>query len=300
MTPLSAVVLGGMLIALGIVLAVHSLRPAPPQLAAALSQLRPPPGTGHIANLAPSRPVRVPIVQLLPTQWRVFLERHVGARSADLAILDLTRSQLLARMISGALAGLLVPPAVAAVLAALGTAPPVSLPAGAALGLAAALWWAPARRVRANAAAARAQFTAALRAFLTLVAQERASRGSPVEALEEASRPWHGWPFRMIHSEVLRAELAGDTPWDALRGLGDRLGIDELRVLCDVVATAADGAAVFDTLLAEARTLHHAELAAQHASANAASERLVQPLALLAVGFVLLVLIPPLLRLFGT
>jgi len=99
---------------------------------------------------------------------------------------------------------------------------------------------------------------------------------------------------------VLRAELGGEQPWDALRRLGARLGVEELRALADIVSTAADGAAVFDTLLAEARNLHHAELAAQQAEANATSERLIQPIALLAIGFVLLLLVPPLLRLFNS
>ena len=103
----------------------------------------------------------------------------------------------------------------------------------------------------------------------------------------------------MIHTEVLRAELAGQPPWTALRELGTRLGVEQLRNMAEIVATAADGAAVFDTLLAEARSLHHAELSTQQAQANAASERLIQPLGLLAFGFVVMILIPPLLRLFN-
>jgi hypothetical protein len=132
------------------------------------------------------------------------------------------------------------------------------------------------------------------------VAQERAARGSPTEALEEASRGWQSWPYRLIHTEVLRAELSGQPPWHALRALGARLGVPELRGMAEIVSTAADGAAVFDTLLAEARNLHHAELSTERADANAASERLVQPIGLLAFGFVLMILIPPLLRLFTT
>ena len=129
------------------------------------------------------------------------------------------------------------------------------------------------------------------------MAQERSARGSPVEALEEAARGWHGWPYQLIHTEVLRAELNGQPPWDALRKLGTKVGMEELRSLAEIVSTAADGAAVFDTLLAEARNLHHAEMSAQHAEANTASERLIQPLGLLAFGFVLMILIPPLIRL---
>ena len=62
---------------------------------------------------------------------------------------------------------------------------------------------------------------------------------------------------------MLRAELAGHPTLGRARELGTRFGVTELVSLAEIVATAADGAAVFDTLLAEARSLHHAELTAQ-------------------------------------
>ena len=81
------------------------------------------------------------------------------------------------------------------------------------------------------AAEARAEFLAALTAFLGLVGLERQARGSPTEALEEASRISGAWPFRMIHAELLRAELAGQQPWDGLRDLGRRVGVEQLAAL---------------------------------------------------------------------
>ena len=115
--------------------------------------------------------------------------------------------------------------------------------------------------------------------------QERAARGSPTEALEEASRISGAWPFVMIHTELLRAELAGAPPWDGLRDLGRRIGLDQLSNLADIVAAAADGAAVFATLLAD-----------QQAKAGVASEQLSLPAIVLATGFIMLVLYPALTR----
>ena len=298
MNALSLITVGGMLAAFGIVLAVAALRPAAPKLSAGLAQLSAAPTTA--ARLT-TQPARIGgRWGWLPPRVARFVEAHVGVSDADLEILSMSRAQLAAQKLTRAAVGLLFPGVLTVLLSLTGNPPPIVFPAALALILAAGLWVGPSREAKAKAARARAQFRAALRAFLKLVAQERAARGSPTEALEEAARGWRGWPYQLIHTEVLRAELAGQPPWEALRQLGTRLGMEELRSMAEIVSTAADGAAVFDTLLAEARNLHHAELSAQHAEANAASERLIQPLGLLAFGFVLMILIPPLLRLFGS
>jgi hypothetical protein len=293
--PLGVIAFGGMIVAVGVVLAVLTLRPAPPRLSAVLAQLS--------AAPAPLGEASTPRARLagrwswLPEPVARFLEAHLGVADADLQILTMTRAQLAAQKLTRAGVGLLMP-SVLTVISLGGTPPPIILPAAFAVILAAMLWISASSEVTRKAARARAEFRAALRAFLQLVAQERAARGSPTEALEEASRGWQSWVYQLIHADVLRAELAGQQPWAALRQMGTRLGVEELRGLAEIVATAADGAAVFDTLLAEARNLHHAELAAHQAEENAASERLIQPLGLLAFGFVLLIIIPPLLRLF--
>lgn len=295
MTPLSLVTFGGLLVGAGLVAAVAALRPAPPRLSIALARLNAP------STINSAAPVRLPgRWTWLPAPAARFAATHIGVSDEDLAILNLDRPQLVATRLTRSAGGLLAPSAVAVLLSVSGHPPAFVLPVGATLLLAVVLWLAPSGHVRKQAAHARSQFRAALRAYLKLVAQERAARGSPTEALEEASRGWQGWPFRLIHTEVLRAELAGQQPWLALRELGTRLGVDELRNMAEIVSTAADGAAVFDTLLAEARNLHHAELSTQRAEANATSERLIQPIGLLAFGFVVMLLIPPLLRLYSS
>jgi hypothetical protein len=297
MSPLAVIAFGGMLVAAGLVLAVMSLRPAPPRLSAVLAQLSAAPAPAGEAPTSPGARLAGRWAWR-PTPVAQFIESHLGVADADLEILNMTRAQLAGQKLTRAGVGLLMPTVLTVLISLGGTPPPIIFPAGFALILAAVLWMRASTEVTRKAACGRAEFRAALRAFLQLVAQERAARGSPTEALEEASRGWQSWAYQLIHAEVLRAELAGQQPWAALRQMGTRLGVEELRGLAEIVATAADGAAVFDTLLADSRNLHHAELAAHQASENAASERLIQPLGLLAFGFVLLIIIPPMLRLF--
>ena len=73
----------------------------------------------------------------------------------------------------------------------------------------------------------------------------------------------------------------------------------ELRNLADIAEVAVDGAAVYNTLLATARTLRHAELSDQRTEANQISERMSRPLSLLVFGLTFFVLVPFMLRMFG-
>src|SRR4029078_5540700 len=104
------------------------------------------------------------------------------------------------------------------------------------------------------------------------------------------SRSSGSCPCRMIHAELMRSELAGQPPWDGLRDLGRRVGVEALTNLADIVAAAADGAAVFETLLGGGRNLRNAELTDQQAKAGVAGERLTLPAIVLAFGFIMLVL----------
>lgn len=297
MNPIVIITGGGMIVASGLVTAIMVIKPAAPKLSVALAQL-----TAAPTLAAPASAIRSSRGRWgwLPTPLARFVDAHLGVSEADLSILSMTRAQLSAKKLTRAAIGLLAPTVLTALISLGGSTPPVLFPAAMTLIMTSAMWVGPSNDVKKAARRARAQFRAALRAFLKLVAQERAARGSPTEALEEASRVWRDWPFQLIHSEVLRAELAGQPPWEALRELGGRLGVEELRSMAEIVSTAADGAAVFDTLLAEARNLHHAELSDQQADANAASERLIQPIGLLAFAFVVMILIPPLIRLFSS
>ncbi len=298
MTGLQTATLAGMLVALGLVLAVRALRPAPPSLTAALEQLSasptagplPPPGAspnsaGDRWNWLPSAVVRT-------------VEGRLGVSDADLAIIGRTRSELAARKLTLALAGLLTPALLGLVGVLLGVPVPFVVPGAAGLGLAAVGWLLPSAEAREAAGKARAEFRSNLESFLTLVAGERRARGSVEQALEEAAEISGSAPFVRMRRAIRRAALSGRKPWADLRDLGDELAVPELRSLAEIAAVAADGASVYNTLLASARTLRHAELSDARSRANEVSERMSRPLALLVTGLTLFVLVPFLVRMF--
>lgn len=298
MSPLQVAVFGGMITAAGLVLAVVAVRPGAPKLSLVLAQLNAA-ATVQADATSQEQPAGLQAPwwrRWLPAAALTWAERYLGARTQDLNILGMSRAELAARKVALGLCGLLTPPVLGATLILVGADVPALGPAGTALVLGALGWTIPSRQVAARATQARAQFSAALTAFLALVGLERQARGSPTEALEEASRISGAWPFRMIHAELIRSELAGQPPWDGLRELGKRVGVGELTNLADIVAAAADGAAVFETLLAEARNLRNAELAEQQTKAGVVGERLSLPAIVLAFGFIMLVLYPALTR----
>lgn len=298
MSPLQLAVAGGMISATGLVLAVGAVRPGAPRLSLVMAQLNVAAPVAAATTLT-GQPNAVRDLwwsRLLPMRLVAFAERYLGARTEDLNILGMSRAELAGRKVAFGLCALLAPAVLGAVLLVDGVDVGALLPAGVGVGLGALGWTTPSRRVADRATEARAEFIAALTAFLGLVGLERQARGSPTEALEEASRISGAWPFRMIHAELLRAELAGQPPWDGLRDLGGRIGVEQLANLADIVAAAADGAGVFETLLAEARNLRNAELSEQQAEAGVAGERLTLPAIVLAFGFIMLVLYPALTR----
>jgi hypothetical protein len=296
-SPLQLAVVGGMITAAGLVLGVAAVRPGAPKLSLVLAQLNHGAPIEAASSGSQAAGGRAPCWRaLLPAPVVALARRYLGAASQDLNILGMSRADLAARMAALAVGGLLGPSVLYAALLVAGLDVPALLPAIVSVGLGALGWVIPSRQVGDRAARARQEFLAALTAFLALVGLERAARGSPTEALEEASRISGAWPFVMIHAELLRAELAGAPPWDGLRELGGRIGVDQLTNLADIVASAADGAAVFETLLAEARNLRNAELTDQQAEAGVAGEQLTLPAIVIATGFIMLVLYPALTR----
>ena len=291
--------LAGMVVGLGLVLAVRAVRPAPPSLAAALEQLSagpmagtlPPPGTPP--SSAGDRRTWLPPAAVRPVEGRL------GVSDADLAILGRTRSELAARKVALALAGLLTPAVLGLLCVLLDVPVPFVVPTAVGLALAGVGWLLPSAEAREAAGKARAEFRSNLESFLTLVAGERRARGSVEQALEEAAEISGSAPFVRMRRAIRRAALSGRKPWSDLRDLGDELAVPELRNLADIAAVAADGASVYNTLLASACTLRHAELSDARSRANEVSERMSRPLALLVTGLTLFVLVPFLIRMFA-
>jgi hypothetical protein len=284
-----------MLILAGIAVAVRAFRPAPPRLSSVMAQL----------NAQPSRQLVDPVDERvqerswIPAAAVAAAERRLGAREEDLAILGRSRADLAVAKISWAVGGALFPVLISVILNLAGLHLPFVIPLVACVGVAAFCWVNPSRQVAKDAEDARREFRAALAAYLSLVGLERKARGSVPEALEEASRDSGARPFRLIHAEVLGAELNNQLPWNALKDLGRRIDVEELVILADTVSVAADGAAIFDTLMAEARSMRNADNVAQLEQAGKANERLVAPNMALLTCFGALLVYPAAARIIG-
>ena len=301
MSGVQLAVLAGALMGAGVYVLVTQLVPAaPPDLKATLAQLDTP---------APARPLApAPTVS---AGWSLtgalggWLARHGRTRgvlsvpAADLRLLGRDVEQFMLQKLAAAAFGLALPSLLWALATVLGLSVPVAIPAVVALLAAWLLWVIPSLAVREQAADARAEFRRALSSYLDLVALERAGSGSPVEALQSAARVGKGWVFTRIQDRLVLAERQGVTPWLALSDLADDVGVSELRDLADIVAVAADGAAIYETLLVKSRSLRNAQLSEEEAAANAQSERLVYPVVLLGIGFILLLFYPAVWRLLG-
>jgi Flp pilus assembly protein TadB len=282
------VVVSGVLVGLGILIAVSELVPASVQLGAALARLNPAgpaespgmlPGLGHrLAGALPWLPMP----------------------AADLALLGKDRGSWLASKIGWAVAGLALPSALAAAATLAGGSPAWALPVAASLALGACLFFVPDLQVRSQAARLRADFRHAMTSYLDLVGLERGAGAGPTEALEAAADIGGGWAFQRIASALDAARRVGTPPWTALAGLAADIGISELADLADIAEVAGqEGAKILDTLAARAASMRAEALAADRARAGSRSTTMVVPVALLGAGYLVLLIFPVIYRTFG-
>ena len=278
----------GALVGVGMTMMIAGWWPAPlaPPSAAVIP--------GPIAEPEPSRPL--PAVLRAPVRWwhteaAPPLVEALGLAkfAADLAMIDQTPAGLAARKVGCAVAGLATPTVLGAVLLLAGLPLPFGIPVLAGVIAAAALFFVPDLQVRAQADAARASMRAAAGVFLELVALERAADAGATEALDRAAQVGASREFDRIRDALLRAELAGQPAWTGLTHLAERTGVVALGDVADIMRlSAADGAAVYTTLRARAASLRTQMLTAATAKANAASEHMIVPVALLGVAFMAL------------
>jgi Flp pilus assembly protein TadB len=166
--------------------------------------------------------------------------------------------------------------------------------------LGAALFFVPDVVTRVSARAKRADFRHALTSYIDLVALERGAGAAPTDALEAAAEVGRGWAFERIDGALSRARKASAQPWDGLASLAEDIGISELADLAEIAGVAGqEGGRILDTLCARAESMRAEALAAARAQAGARSTTMVLPIALLAGGFLVLLIFPDFYRLFG-
>lgn len=227
------------------------------------------------------------------------LQRLPGVRvpTKNLALLGQGPGQFMLKKTALAALGLLCPVLVTIPWIIAGISLPFYVPTAAGLAVAGLLFITPDLAVRDQAKRAREEFAHALSAYLDLVALKRAADAGPAEALEKAAQVGRGWPFLYLQGALRRARLEKIPPWQALTELAEEYDLPVLDDVADIMrGSATDGAAVYKALRARTAALNTELLAAQAAEANAASEKMTAPGALLAVLVMLLMAFPAVIR----
>ncbi|MFD5633629.1 type II secretion system F family protein [Streptomyces sp. NPDC127077] len=285
------VVSSGGIVGAGLALLIRELLQPQPALAAAL------------ARSAPAA-LTMPEVELdrdeVWGRWLLArLERLPGVQVPvkNLALLGLGPGQFVLKKVAFAALGLLCPVIATIPWIVAGVGLPFYVPAGVGLLVAGGLFITPDLAVRDQARRAREEFAHALSAYLDLVALKRAADAGPAEALEKAAAVGRGWPFLFLQGALRRARLEKIPPYQALTELAAEYDLPVLGDVADIMrGSATDGAAVYKALRARTAALNAELLAAQAAEANAASEKMTAPGALLAVLVMLLMAFPAVIR----
>lgn len=125
--------------------------------------------------------------------------------------------------------------------------------------------------------------------------------GMGVEGALDAAATIAEDPFSARIAAVLDgARHGGRPPWQALAQMGADLQVSELVELASTVSLAGtEGARIRATLAAKAETLRRRQLAKQESEANAMTERLFLPGALLLVGFLVFIGYPAFARILS-
>ena len=124
--------------------------------------------------------------------------------------------------------------------------------------------------------------------------------GAGVEtALFDAASVGTGAGFRQLRSALSAARARRDPPWANLGVLGDRLGVVELQELEASMTLAGGGARVRESLAAKAESMRLKDLGQLESEAEARSETMVLPVAMMFAGFLLLIGYPALAGLSG-
>ncbi|MGH9157942.1 MAG: type II secretion system F family protein [Acidimicrobiales bacterium] len=178
-------------------------------------------------------------------------------------------------------------------LTVVGVAPPAPVLAVMTVAVAVGGFFLPDALLREEAERRRRAFRHALSAYLDLVNVILAGGGGMETSLHAAADAGDGWAFAAIRQALDRSRLTNRTPWDTFGQLGEELGVDELCELAASVALAgSQGARIRQSLAAKADSLRGHQVAETEASAEAATERMTIPVAVLLFGFLLFVAYP--------
>lgn len=292
----AGVVLGG-LAGAGIWLAVSGLVPGRPCLAETIAAMDYEPGP----PLPPPASLDERVGRLIGGVPGVERIRPSSQRRADLALLEKSEATHMGSKVASACSAMLVGPALTVMLAVIGFKVTWQFPAILAVGLGAVGYALPGLDVHAKAERQRRAMLRELSGFLDVVNLELASNELIGGAVDKAARAGDGIVYRLLRRTLADAAQRGVAPWDAIAQVGEERGVEELVTLAaSVRAAGSNGARVRRTLAAKAASLRVKTVADMQKEANAATTKMIVPLAGFATGFMILSLYPAIAHILGS
>lgn len=293
MSPLTAVVLAGAGVGVGVWLVWSGWSPARPPLAHTLARLGQP-----VVEVAPER-------DNLDVRFGVWarrlgpVDRLVGSMRADLRVLRRSPDEQAALIVVYTLCGLLWAPVVAAGGWAVGVRLPIGIPlwlalAGGAIGGVVSI-----RTVRTQAAERRRMFAHALGSFCDVCGMCLAAGRGIDASIQTAAAAGDGWPFHELQGTLRTGYVRGETPWEALTRLAGECDLPDLAELAAALSLAGDeGAAVRDTVSSKAKAIRERLTANAERDAASVTERMGIPATFLLLGFMIFLGFPAIFVLF--
>lgn len=279
---MTAALILGVAVGLGVILVATGLVPARLSLAEALGRL----------DAAPQMRAGQSAVWWVRILGVPFVETSAGrlaTRSVrqDLRVIGRSPEEHVARHVLMLAVGLLWAPATFGLMALGGVDVSFVLPVWVSLVFGLVALVIPTLAVRAEAADRRRSFRHALGCFLDLVAVRLAGGAGVDSALAGSAAAGDGWAFAEIRQALTEARLRGEPSWNGLAALGDAIGVTELQELAASAGLAGDeGARVRVSIAAKARSIRMRGLADAEGAAQSASERMSLPVVLLMTGFI--------------
>ena len=220
--------------------------------------------------------------------------------TSSLEVVGESADQLAAKVVVAGAAGLLGPPLLSALCPAIGSAIPLDIAVACGLVALPLCAGAPIAALARRAKERRRHVRGVVASFVDLVVLGLAGGVGIEGALLAASQVSSDWASQRIGRVLLRARDSGESPWNALGRLGQELGVPEMEELSATLQLAGtEGARIRHSLSARAVSLRRHEQAEAESTANAMTERLFLPGALLMVGFLLFVGYPAFSRILG-
>lgn len=303
---MTATVLLGAVLGLGIYLLVRALTPSRLSAAASVAKVDSLRARGALSTApGPSRAdtgrlgdARSRIGERLADFYRGQGWEQRSLR-ADLNVLQRSWESFLATKVLLGVAGLFFGPFLFSVVWVLGLGSSPAIPVWLALAFALLFFFLPDLEVRRDAAGKRRDLRRVVGAYLDLVSMNLAGgRGLP-EALKAAAEVSDGSALLRIQAALANARITGTSQWEALGQLGDEMGIEELRDLSSSLALVADdGAKVRSSLASRAETMRHRELAEIEGAAGEKSQSMLVAQLMLCAGFLVFLIYPAAMRVF--